>query len=180
MSDDGDHALLGYIGRAELRYVIGKCPNQLKLRKSLTAFLRTVTDKAREARQLGPETLCEFLNENSSSTLEDGRIRNGERSEIDDPTTGSEQNGFLRPSWSTGTGLGTEDSDNELELDLLREEQAREGDINVLRLAAWVNQVSFRTLPCGRRSFNIAPQTPLTVAPQMPLEMVVQFFRRLG
>lgn len=103
--------------------------------------LRFIVDKAREARQLGPETLCEFLNENSQSTLESGRTPNAATSGLDGRDTRVED--LLRPSWSTGTGLGTEDEDNQLELDILREGHATEGDVDVLRLEAWVNQVRY-------------------------------------
>jgi hypothetical protein len=44
-------------------------------------------------------------------------------------------------SWSAGTGLGVVDDDNEVELNLLRDDRTGARD-NVLRLEPWVNQVS--------------------------------------
>jgi len=157
VSSDSQRALLGYIGRTELRYVL---------------------DKAREARQLGPETICEFLRESNADTVEGGRSTRIRRLDSDSSweatmdTDTPTQQGFaqteqqrepelLVPVASWGTGLGIEDNDSEIELHLLREDRTGAGE-NVMRLEPWVNQ------------------TPLTVGPQMPLEIVVQLFKRLG
>ncbi|KAG8832491.1 glycerol ethanol, ferric requiring protein, partial [Serendipita sp. 400] len=52
VAPDGHRALLGYIGRTELRYVL---------------------DRAQESQHLEPDTLCEFLSEAQSNNLEVGR-----------------------------------------------------------------------------------------------------------
>lgn len=151
ISSDSQQALLGYIGRTELCYVL---------------------DKGREARQLGPETICEFVRESRANATEGGRTH---LRRLDTDT--------LTPAWDasletpltqgghepdrdyltggTRTGLGIEDNDSEIELHLLREDRTGAGE-NVMRLEPWVNQ------------------TPLTVGPQTPLEIVVQLFKRLG
>ncbi|KAG8833649.1 glycerol ethanol, ferric requiring protein [Serendipita sp. 399] len=142
VSPDGHRALLGYIGRTELRYVL---------------------DRAQESQHLEPDTLCEFLSEAQSNTLETGRgsRRTDGRPGIMSEPPSAVPDDLLPPSWSAGTGLSIEDVDNDFELGLLHEERttARDG---ILRLDPWVNQ------------------TPITVGPQMPLETVVQMFKRLG
>ncbi|KAG8761011.1 glycerol ethanol, ferric requiring protein [Serendipita sp. 396] len=142
VAPDGHRALLGYIGRTELRYVL---------------------DRAQESQHLEPDTLCEFLSEAQSNNLEVGRSsrRAGGHSGImaEPPSAGPD--GLLPPSWSAGTGLSIEDVDNDIELSLLHEERTNARD-GILRLDPWVNQ------------------TPITVGPQMPLETVVQMFKRLG
>ena len=108
------------------------------------------TDKAREARQLGPETICEFLSESRSDAVEGGRSRL-RRLDTDTPTTAwdpsletprADQEHSMPTSWpaGTGTGLGIDDNDSEIELHLLREDRTGAGE-NVMRLGPWVNQV---------------------------------------
>lgn len=115
------------------------------------------TEKAREARQLGPETICEFLRESRANAVEGGRSR-PRRLDTDMPTSAWEASmetprvfGQHEPSqehlipvasWpaGTGTGLGIEDNDSEIELHLLREDRTGAGE-NVIRLEPWVNQV---------------------------------------
>jgi len=116
----------------------------------LDLSLFILSDKAREARQLGPETICEFLSEARSEALESGRSGPQPHAEsagapLGDGAEERETDTLIPVSWSAGTGLGVVDDDNEVELNILCEDRTGAGD-NVLRLEPWVNQVSVTRL----------------------------------
>lgn len=53
---------------------------------------------------------------------------------------------------------------------------------DVLNFWPWVNQVCYNrmmNLPCINQ-LTLYLQTPLTVSPQLPLEIVMQLFKRMG
>lgn len=114
----------------------------LGARSSPQCGFRIAVDKAREARNLSPQTICEFLSETQSEAIEAGRRvpegLSGVRSQRHNGTHSAENT--IPVSWPAGTGLGTVDDDNEMELNLLREDRAGTGE-NTLRLEPWVNQV---------------------------------------
>jgi hypothetical protein len=86
---------------------------------------------------------------------------------------------LLPASWSASGGLGIDEVDEDVELGLIGENGGREGlDGDLLRLGPWVNQVC-SGIVCGL-PWLICPQTPITVNPQMPLEIVMQLFKRMG
>ncbi len=88
---------------------------------------------------------------------------------------------LLPASWSASGGLGIDEVDEDVELGLIGENRGREGvDGDVLRLGPWVNQVCSGIMcrfPCLMCNLS---QTPITVNPQMPLEIVTQLFKRMG
>jgi len=105
-----DRTLVGYVERADLRYVI---------------------DKARQLRDINPDTPCSF-----SSGADD-------------------QDEVEFSGMATGPGVGM---DNDVCMDII--ESVASSDI--LKLWPWVNQ------------------TPITVSPQLPLEIAMQLFKRMG
>ncbi|GJE92775.1 Cl-channel protein [Phanerochaete sordida] len=110
VSNDGRNILMGYIGRAELRYVL---------------------DKAKKTQGTAPDMPCSFA------------------SETDDHDE-MEFSGI-----ATGPGVGM---DEDISMELIETTATHE----VLKLWPWVNQ------------------TPLSVSPQLPLEIVMQLFKRMG
>jgi len=96
------------------------------------------------------------------------------------PHRTNQENLVPTSSWpsGTGTGLGIGDNDSEIELHLLREGRTGAGE-DVIRLEPWVNQVTLEKYFANALS-DQPLQTPLTVGPQRPLEIVVQLFKRLG
>lgn len=76
---------------------------------------------------------------------------------------------------ASGPGVGM---DEEISMELM-ETTAMHDD--VLKLWPWVNQVRLSMRQGGLKRLNISQlQTPLTVAPQLPLEIVMQLFKRMG
>lgn len=49
-----------------------------------------------------------------------------------------------------------------------------------LKFWPWVNQVRAALVLASARLKLLAPQTPITVSPQLPLEIVMQMFKRMG
>ncbi|KAH9839164.1 Cl-channel protein [Rhodofomes roseus] len=114
VSADGTNTLIGYIDRAELRYVL---------------------DKARRVQNISSATPCSFA------------------SDQDDHDQIEFQVDF--PGMPTGPALGI---DEDISMEIL-ETTATPG---VLKFWPWVNQ------------------TPFTVSPQLPLEIAMQMFKRMG
>ena len=77
------------------------------------------------------------------------------------------------PGVTPGPGVGMDE-------DLSTEIIDTTASADVLLLWPWVNQVSL--VVKGSEEISIADkiQTPLTVSPQLPLEIVTQLFRRMG
>lgn len=121
VSPDSQRALLGYIGRSELQYVL---------------------DKAQHSGGLDQETPVEFVSEARTAVIEAARVSREASARIIEVS--SRNTGALSSSWSAGAALGIED--NEIELGLLSEEAevARDG---VLRLEPWVNQTPLTVGP---------------------------------
>ncbi|KAL5631205.1 hypothetical protein ACGC1H_006896 [Rhizoctonia solani] len=112
VSTDSQRILMGYIGRTELRYVIGK---------------------ARRTREIHPSTLCNF-----------------EPSSVDESQP-----------YQTATG------------DAVREQAGVEED----------DHAGITPLAASTDTMHFGPwvnQTPLCVAPQLPLEIVMDLFKRMG
>lgn len=83
----------------------------------------------------------------------------------------SDQENFVLSGMTSGSALGVEE-------DVAREliETSASGD--VLILWPWVNQVLYFALALTLSDFVL--KTPLTVCPRLPLEIVMQLFKRMG
>lgn len=107
-----------------------------------------------------PHTECSFAPPSAEETRE---------------RRGSSVNGFA-PSvqLTSGVAMGIEEGEV---VELL--ETAAAHDAAVLRLWPWVNQVR-SAVPCSRHTDADGWQTPITVQPQMSLEIVEKLFRTMG
>lgn len=74
---------------------------------------------------------------------------------------------------SPGPGLGMDE-------DLSTEIIETTATPDVLKLWPWVNQVRVSGFVRVRIEVLIYEQTPLTVSPQLPLEIAMQLFKRMG
>ncbi|KAH7912423.1 chloride channel [Hygrophoropsis aurantiaca] len=110
VTSESTRTLAGYIGRAELRYVL---------------------DKAQNMGDVSPDTPCSFTRQ------------------------ASDQDDFVLSGVTSGSALGAEE---EVATELLETTASND----VLKIWPWVNQ------------------TPLTVSPRLPLEIVMQLFKRMG
>jgi hypothetical protein len=143
VSANQDRTLLGYIGRTELTYLLGALCSPL-VRSS---FLTSDIDKARLARTLSPGTICSFVE--SHDDVPRTRRPNTNRFTVSPASPVSAQSEdhadtdtLLAPSWSASGGLGIDEVDEDVELELIGETGGRGGlDGDVLRLGPWVNQV---------------------------------------
>lgn len=150
-----DRTLLGYVGKTELRYALSKAR---RARNSLAAetqcyFTVEDVDPASGATVgLAPTLADQAMDGEASTERESGKA--GRRTGAD---------GTLRESL-VDTGADQDDSDE----DSATHDTAAhggvdgEGDDDSLELGGWVDQ------------------TPLTVAPGMPLEVVMDLFKKMG
>ncbi|CAE6458794.1 unnamed protein product, partial [Rhizoctonia solani] len=113
VSTDSQKILIGYIGRTELRYVIGK---------------------ARRTREIHPSTLCSF----------------------EPPSADESQSYHVTTDTDVARELAGVEEDDHAGITPLAP------SADTMRFGSWVNQ------------------TPLCVAPQLPLEIVVDLFNRMG
>lgn len=148
VSSDEKRVLMGYIGRTELRYIIGELPLWDSVSVALPHAVCRCVDKAKKAQSISRDTLCLFAS------------GDGERDEVE----------FA--GIATGSGI---DLDDDISLEIIETTSTHD----VLKLWPWVNQVSAPKSKWGEAYWSY-PQTPLTVSPQLPLEIVMQLFKRMG
>ena len=83
VSTDGQNTLLGYIGRAELRYVLGNHPSVLE--RCRACILTTSSDKARTLHGTTQDTPCSFaVQPGDSDEVEFAGIATGASVDMDE------------------------------------------------------------------------------------------------
>jgi len=113
-------------------------------------YLITISDKAQHMGDITPETQCSFNRQ------------------------ASDQEHDILSGVGSGSALGAEE---EVAAELLETTASND----VLKLWPWVNQVTLTYLPS---IINVLSRntlkTPLTVPPRLPLEILMQLFKRMG
>jgi chloride channel 3/4/5 len=156
ISVDGNNLLMGYIGRSEIRFVLGDCIFNYIFRCLLISF---VVEQFRRRAPLDPHTLCTFHSHGSSHTPQS--------------TTHLPDESWLTVSRRTHDSLvGVNDGDIEL-LD-----PSSMGNVSFEPYMNKVGQIVISFIWIDRSKNR--SQTPITVAPQLPLEIVIQLFKRMG
>jgi chloride channel 3/4/5 len=156
-----DPTLLGYAGKTEMRYAIAKARRARSTLAPTTLCCFTSEADNDEASGLGVHPLAQHPPTPIVSTFETMEPNNGK----DDEHQGL---------------MGGQDSDDEH--DSLGEAGGGidgEGDDDVLELGGWMEQVSKSTHACHALADDAA-QTPLCVQPSMPLEVVMDLFKKMG
>lgn len=84
----------------------------------------------------------------------------------------SDQEDFVLSGVTSGSALGAEEDDATELLETTASD-------DILKVWPWVNQVLASVFICISQLINFC-QTPLTVSPRLPLEIVMQLFKRMG
>ncbi|KAK0554713.1 glycerol ethanol, ferric requiring protein [Tilletia horrida] len=168
-----DWTLLGYVGRRELAYAIGKARRARRLAQG-TQCLFTVSrfgtgQNIRSSSNAGIERRGSTMTEDGSGVM--NASAPAPEILLEPPSSGSVLSTF-RGNFAAATGLGLPggggNSAGEEEAELLDEGDDAlggvngEGDEDVLELGGWVDQFT------------------LTVHPTMPLEVVMDLFKKMG
>lgn len=156
-----DRTLLGYAGKTELRYAIGKARRVRNTMDPDTVCQFSIDPTTRGGTK-DPETLLDTLEDDDYAARSEGTPNLGGREE----TQREERAGLIdgdreEQDDDGGEGEGIAMTENGL-LGAAGGGLDMEGSIDVLELGGWVEQ------------------NPLNVQPTMPLEVVMDLFKKLG